>query len=128
MAEIRTFRDLIVWQKAHLLVLEIYKITANFPREEIYGLVSQMRRAAVSVSSNLVEGFKRRTVFDSLHFYNLADSSLEELKYQLLLSRDLGYSGDEIYNKINFLTEEVSKLLRSWSESQKQNFKKATKT
>lgn len=124
MGEIRSFKDLLVWQKSHRLVLEIYRITNYFPRTEIYGLISQMRRAAVSIVSNLVEGFKRRTVKDSIHFYNIADGSIEELKYQLLLSKDLNYITPEIFQKINFLIEEVSKMLRGWSESQKINYQK----
>lgn len=91
MSSIKSFRDLQVWRKAHELVIFVYKITANFPKEEIYSLVSQMRRAAVSVASNIVEGFKRRSAKDSLNFYNMADASLEELKYQILLSCDLKY-------------------------------------
>jgi len=91
MTPIRRFEDLKVWQKAHELVLLVYKLTAKFPAEEKYGLSSQKRRAAVSVASNIVEGFKRRTVKDSLNFYNTADASLEELCYQSLVARDLGY-------------------------------------
>lgn len=124
MGEIKSFRDLLVWQKSHQLVLEIYKITNNFPRAETYGLISQMRRAGVSIVSNLVEGFKRRTVNDSVHFYNIADGSIEELKYQLLLSRDLEYITLEIFLRTNFMIEEVSKMLRSWSASQKTNYQK----
>lgn len=123
MSEIKSFKDLLVWQKGHQLVLEIYRITADFPDTEIYGLVSQMRRAAVSVVSNLVEGFKRRTVKDSVHFYNIADGSIEELKYQLFLSRDLNYITQEEFQKTNSLLEEVSKMLRSWSASQKANYR-----
>ncbi len=121
MAEIKTFHDLIVWQKAHQLAIKIYQITVQFPVEEKYGLTSQMRRAAVSVASNIVEGFKRRTVKDSLNFYNISDGSLEELKYQLLISRDLKYISDIIYQDCLSLTEETSKLLNSWIKSQKNN-------
>ncbi|MFA5771072.1 MAG: four helix bundle protein [Patescibacteria group bacterium] len=121
MAEIKTFKDLKVWQKAHLLVLLIYKLTAKFPLEEKYGLVSQMRRAVVSVASNIVEGFKRKTAKDSLNFYNISDGSLEELKYQLLVSLDLGYISKNDYLEALNLAEEVSKMLQSWSKSQRNN-------
>jgi four helix bundle protein len=121
MATIRSFRDLFVWQRAHKLTLVIYKTTESFPTQERYGLTSQMRRAAVSVSSNIVEGFRRRSVKDSRNFYSIADASLEELKYQLLLARDLRYVEGERYEKILLLAEEVSKMLFGWSKSQLKN-------
>jgi four helix bundle protein len=85
------FEDLKVWQKAHALVLEVYRMTAGFPHEERYGLVSQMRRAAVSVPANIAEGFKKRGPRDKVNFYNIAQGSLEELRYYFILTRDLGY-------------------------------------
>ena len=90
---IKTFRDLKVWQKAHCLVIIIYEITKSFPAEERYVLVSQIRRSAASISTNIVEGFKRRTNRDYAHFINIADTSLEETKYQIILAGDLGYIG-----------------------------------
>jgi len=105
MRKISTFQDLKVWQKSHQLTLQIYKITEKFPKIEIYGLANQIRRAAVSVASNIVEGFERRGTKDGLHFYNIADGSLEEVKCQLFLA---------IVN----LAEEVSKMLNSWIKSQ----------
>lgn len=107
----QTFRDLKVWQKAHKVALDIYKVTNNFPNEEKYGLVSQIRRAAVSVPSNIVEGFKRRSKKDSLNFYTIAEASLEELRYQLLLSWDLKYMSQENYQELNLKIEEVGKML-----------------
>ena len=121
MSSIKSFRDLQVWCRAHELVLLLYKITINFPKNEIYALVSQMRRAAVSVASNIVEGFKRRSVKDSLNFYNTADASLEELRYQSLVARDLGYILEIEYEQLIKLEEEVSKMLYSWIKSQKSN-------
>ena len=88
---IKTFQDLFVWDKAHLLVLAVYKFTAGFPKEERFALVSQMRRAAVSVPANIAEGFKKRTKADKIHFYNISQGSLEELRYYFILSKDLGY-------------------------------------
>ena len=86
-----TFQDLHVWQKAHQLVLAIYEATAQFPKHEMFGLTSQMRRAATSVPSNIAEGFKRRSRWDKARLLNIAEASLDELQYQLILSRDLGY-------------------------------------
>lgn len=94
MGKAQRFQDLQVWQKAHQLVLGIYRITRTFPDNERYGLVSQMRRAAVSVAANIAEGFKRRGQADKIRFYNISETSLEEVKYYLILSRDLGYTAD----------------------------------
>lgn len=121
MTAIRTWRELKVWQKAHKLVLLTYKLTARFPSEEKYGLTSQMRRAAVSIASNIVEGFKRRTVRDSLNFYNTADASLEELKYQYLLACDLSYLSKENRDSANQVMDEVGMMLYAWAKSQKEN-------
>ncbi len=118
---IKTFRDLLVWQKAHCLVLQVYKETKEYPKSEIYGLTSQIRRAAVSVASNIVEGFERKSVKDSLHFYNMADGSLEELRYQLLLSKDLLYLNECKYAELVKLSEEVSKMLNGWIKSNLKN-------
>ncbi|MBI2443932.1 MAG: four helix bundle protein [Candidatus Magasanikbacteria bacterium] len=120
MAQIKTFHDLQVWQKAHQLVLLVYKITVGFPSHERYGLVSQMRRAAVSVAANLVEGFRRKSLKDSVNFYHNAAASLEELKYFLLLSQDIGYLNSQAYTKVAGISEEVSKLLTRWIQSQHQ--------
>jgi four helix bundle protein len=88
---VKSFTDLVVWQEAHKLVLMIYTMTKDFPETEKYGLVSQMRRAAVSVSANIAEGFKRFGIPEKIRFFNIADCSLEELKYFLILSEDLKY-------------------------------------
>jgi four helix bundle protein len=86
----RTFQDLIVWAKAHEFVLRVHKFTTAFPRQESYGLCSQMRRAAVSVPGNIAEGFRRHSVNDKIRFMNIAEGSLEECRYHLILARDLG--------------------------------------
>lgn len=116
---IKCFTDLQVWQKAHQLTLIIYKLTSHFPAEEKYGLSSQIRRATVSVASNVAEGFQRSSSKVSSNFYDIADGSLEEVKYQLLLSKDLNYITLEEYNKSLELSEEVSKMLNSWSKTQR---------
>jgi len=108
---VKTFRDLKVWQKAHELVLKIYKITKAFPSEERFGLISQMRRSASSIATNIVEGFKRRSNRDYAHFLNLADASLEETKYHILLSKDLRYIDSKEYDKLIDMCDEVGKML-----------------
>ena len=86
----RTFQDLLVWQKAHAFVLEAYRLTATFPRSETYGLALQMRRAAVSIPANIAEGFRRRSKADKARFLNMAEGSVEECRYFLILTKDLG--------------------------------------
>ena len=88
---IEKFTDLQVWQEAHQLVLRVYAITRNFPNDEKFGLVSQMRCAALSIPANIAEGFKRRGLQDKIRFYNTAEGSLEELKYFFIVSKDLNY-------------------------------------
>jgi four helix bundle protein len=107
----KTFKDLIVWQKAHRFVLATYSLTASFPRCEIYCLTSQMRRAAISVPANIAEGFKKRGFSDKIRFLNIAQGSLEECRYYLILIQDLGYSPTAEMEKI---LEEVSKLLGAY--------------
>ena len=85
----RTFEELIVWQKAHAFVLSVYRLTCGFPREEKFGLTSQLRRAAVSVPGNIAEGFKRRGRTDKARLMNVAEGSLEEARYYLRLAGDL---------------------------------------
>ncbi len=89
----RRFEDLLVWQKAHRIVLGVYQFSNGFPKSEMYGLTSQIRRAAVSIPANIAEGFKRRTRPEKIRFMNVAQGSLEETRYYLILARDLGYAG-----------------------------------
>jgi len=110
----RTFRDLVVWQKAHQFVLAAYAFTARFPKSETYGLSLQMRKAAVSISANIAEGFRRRGKADKVRFLNTSEASLEESRYYLILSQDLGYG--ETGALLNSL-EEVSRLLNSYSKA-----------
>jgi four helix bundle protein len=113
-AAAKTFQDLVVWQKAHQLVLTIYEFTAHFPKSETYGLALQMRKAAVSIPANIAEGFRRRGKADKVRFLNTSESSLEESRYYLILSEDLGYGKTgEILNSL----EEVSRLLHSYSKA-----------
>jgi len=112
---IERFEQLEVWQAAHKLVLDIYKRTQSFPTEEKFGLVSQMRRAAVSVPANVAEGFKRRGRSDKAHFYNMAQASLEELRYYLILCRDLGYRivDEGLAEKVETISKMLYGLVRS---------------
>ncbi len=107
----KSFRDLKVWQKAHQLALDVYEVTRNFPSEERFGLSSQMRRSTVSTAANIVEGFKRKSNKDYSHFLNMADGSLEETKYYVILSKDLGYIDEEDHDRLMPLCEEVGKML-----------------
>ena len=108
----QTFRDLIVWQKAHGFVLAAYKLSKGFPGDENYGLTSQFRRAAVSIAANIVEGFKKKGLRDKARFLNIAQASLEECRYYLILIKDLNY-GDTY--ELNEQLEEVSRLLTSYT-------------
>jgi four helix bundle protein len=111
------FKDLEVWQKAHRLVLEIYKITKEFPGEEKFGLVSQMRRAGVSIAANIAEGFKKRGPRDKANFYNMAQGSSEELRYYMILSKDLGYVKEN--EGLLIRIDEIGKMLHGLIESVK---------
>ena len=114
MEKSKSFTDLMAWQKAHALVLICYEITAKFPREELFGLISQMRRAAVSVPANIAEGFKKKGKSDKIRFMNIAEASLEELKYYFILAKELKYyQTDEIFLK----AEEVGKIIYSYCNS-----------
>ncbi|HKB67099.1 MAG TPA: four helix bundle protein [Pyrinomonadaceae bacterium] len=109
----RTFEDVEVWRKAHW-VLEIYKFTEGFPKHELFGLTSQLRRAAVSVHANFAEGFKKRGLADKIRFYNIAQGSLEECRYYLILARDLRYGDSSL---LIVALEEIGKMLDSYSRS-----------
>ena len=108
------FEDLVVWQKAHQFVLATYRLTRTFPRSETYGLSSQWRPAAISIAANIAEGFKKRGKADKLRFYNIAQGSVEESRYYLILTKDLEY-GD--VSELSRLLEEVSKLLEAYSQA-----------
>ncbi|AFY31426.1 four helix bundle protein [Calothrix sp. PCC 7507] len=110
----KSFQDLLVWQKAHQFVLSTYMFTEKFPKTEIYGLTSQFRRAAVSIAANIAEGFKKRTRPDKARFMNIAQGSLEECRYYLILAKDLGY-GDS--TELMSQLEPVSKLLDAYHKS-----------
>jgi four helix bundle protein len=110
----KSFEDLIVWQKAHQFVLGIYRLTDNFPKTETYGLTSQLRRAAVSIPANIAEGFKKSGRADKVRFMNIAQGSVEECRYYLILAKDLGYGDTQMLMP---QLEEVSKLLEAYASA-----------
>lgn len=110
----KSFRDLIVWQKAHELVLGIYSLTKNFPKEEIYGLTSQMRRSSTSVAANIAESFKKKSPLDKIRILNIAQGSLSETEYFLILVKDLNYG--EVH-ELMVLADEVGRLLESYMKA-----------
>ncbi len=110
--KIKEFTDLNSWQEAHKLVLLIYKITRGFPKSEIFGLTSQMQRAAVSITSNIAEGFGRQGYKDKVNFYYMAQGSLTELKNQLFIARDISYISNKDFTDIQMQSETAHKLLQ----------------
>lgn len=111
MAVVRSFRDLVVWQKSVELCIGLYKLTQRFPREEIYGLSGQLRRAGVSVPSNIAEGFGRRSRSDYRSFLRVARGSLLEIQTQLLIARELQYGEPEKIGEAEGLAEQISRML-----------------
>ena len=120
--EIQTFEDLEAWCVAHELVLEIYRITKRFPKEELYGIVSQLRRAALSITSNIAEGFSRYHYDDKIRFYYNGRGSLSEVKNCLILSRDLKYIAKDdcnvLLNKSESALRLINGLIRSIEKQQ----------
>jgi len=113
-APARSFRDLVVWKRGHELALAVYRVTASFPVAERYGLAAQMRRAAVSIPANIAEGFARQGRADKGRFLNIAQGSLEELRYYFILAADLGYSSS---TDVAVEADEVGRLLVAYRRS-----------
>lgn len=107
------YKKLVVWQKAHALSLVIYKMTENFPKHELYGLVSQIRRAVVSIATNIAEGTGRNSNPDFSRFLQIAYGSASEVEYLILLSSELNYINFDIANKMNADIQEIKKMLSS---------------
>ncbi len=118
--KIETFTDLNVWREGHKLVVMIYKITKGFPKEEIYSMVDQMRRAAASITANIAEGFGRQTYKEKVQFYYMAKGSLSELKNFILIAKDVGYLSNEDFKLLVEQANIVDQIL--------QGFIKKTKT
>ena len=107
----QSFRDVLVWQKAHAYALAVYRITESFPKHELFGLTSQLRRAASSIPSNFVEGFRKRTTPDKIRYDNIAQGSADESAYQLILSHDLGYANT---TSLQTDLDEIARLLHGY--------------
>ena len=110
----RSFRDLMVWQRAHEFVLTVYRLTESFPDREKFGLSHQMRRAAVSIPANIAEGFGKRSQAEKARFLNIAEGSLEECRYYLILAHDLGYGQTD---SLMANLEETSRLLNVYARA-----------
>ncbi len=110
----KNFKELKVWQKGIELVAIVYKITSSFPEEEKYGLIAQMRRAAVSIPSNIAEGHLRKTAKDFKQFLSIARGSCAELETQIIIAHKLGFIQDDDFNKLSPKVEELSKMLSSF--------------
>ncbi|MEW5845458.1 MAG: four helix bundle protein [Bacteroidota bacterium] len=117
----KSFEDLLVWQKAHGLVLEVYKVTKGYPKDEVYGLALQFRNAIRSVPANIAEGFKKTSKLDKLRFFNIAQGSLEESRYYVILSKDLGYIDELVFNNWMLQIIDISQLLNSYYDSIKKS-------
>lgn len=117
--KIKNFKDLRTWQEGHVLVLLIYEATKKFPRDELFGLVSQMRRSAVSITSNIAEGFSRHSSKEKIQFYSMSHGSLTELENQLQIAMDVGYINSDYFNKISQQLESVHILLNAFIKKTK---------
>jgi four helix bundle protein len=113
-APAKTFRDLLIWQKAHQLVLRVYKETQKFPPDERYGITRQLRRSAVSIPANIAEGFVKRGVADKLRYLNIAQGSLEESRYYLIRAGDLGLAD---LSALEQLVDECSRMIEAYSQT-----------
>jgi len=118
-SKIKSFTDLNAWKEGHKLVLMIYEITKKFPKDEIFGLISQMKRAVISITSNIAEGFGRQSYKEKIQFYLISRSSLIELQNQLLIAKDVGYINKEIFDKAANQTIIVHKLINGLIKSSK---------
>lgn len=110
----QNFKEVFAWQKAHEFVVMVYETTKQYPSFERFGLCSQFQRAAVSIPANIAEGYRRDGMNDKLRFLNIAQGSLEECRYYILLSKDLQYISIETYDSMNFAIEETSRLLNAY--------------
>jgi four helix bundle protein len=122
--KIVSFTDLTTWKVGHTLVVTLYKITKTFPREELYGLVDQMRRSGVSITSNIAEGFGRHGFKEKVQFFYLAQGSLTELKNQLLIAKDVGYLNDTDFHVLSDLANQTHQLLYGLIRKSKERISK----
>ncbi len=119
MSNIKSFTDLDAWREGHKLVLIIYEITKSFPKEEMFGLVSQMRRCAVSITSNVAEGFSRQSYREKVQFYSISQGSVTELQNQLLVAKDVGFIEKEKFREIALQSIKTHKIINGLIKSSK---------
>lgn len=120
MSYIKTYKELIVWQKSIKLVKEIFLLTDKFPKSEVFGLTSQMRRCSVSIPSNIAEGYGRKSQKEYSQFYSIAYGSVLELETQLIIAREVKFMSESEYVRINSILEEVAKMLNFMNSKMKE--------
>lgn len=116
---IKSFTDIIAWQKSHVLTVAVYKLTKQFPKGEMFGITLQLRRACVSITSNIAEGFGRGSIKEKTHFYKIALGSILEVQNQLLIARDVGYLSRDDFHRLAALATEASKLTQGLKKANK---------
>ena len=116
----KTFREVQAWQRAHEFVLAFYKTKKYYPEDEKFALVPQFQRAAVSIAANIAEGYKKLSQADKLRFFNIAQGSLEECRYYIILAHDVGYYSDEVANDLWTKIEEASTVLNAYCKAVKE--------
>ena len=121
-SKIRTFKDLDAWKEGHKVVLMIYEITKDFPREEIFGLTMQMRRCSVSVTSNIAEGFSRQSYREKAQFYSISQGSVTELQNQLQIASDIKFLSNELFENISMQLIKVHKIVNGLIKSSKNHY------
>lgn len=120
MSGVKSYKELLIWQKGIRIVVEVYKLTQSFPKEEIYALTSQLKRASVSIPSNIAEGFGRQTDKSFNHFLNISRGSLNEIETQLIIAKELGFIQDEnLLNDLLLTIEEESKMINAFAKNLK---------
>lgn len=119
MAYLKSYKELIVWQKSIQLVKAIFILTEKFPKSELYGIISQIRRASIAIPSNIAEGYGRKSAKEYAQFYSIAYGSALELETQIIIANELGFAKNEDFDKVNLLLEEVLKMLNSMTTKMK---------
>ncbi len=120
MSGVKSYKELLIWQKGIRIVVQVYKLTQSFPKEEIYALTSQLKRASVSIPSNIAEGFGRQTDKSFNHFLNISRGSLNEIETQLIIAKELGFIQDEnLLNDLLLTIEEESKMINAFAKNLK---------
>lgn len=113
----KSFEDLTAWKKAHEFVISVYKFSDLFPDKERFGLTSQLRRASISIAANIAEGYKKQSVKDKLRYFNISQGSIEECRYYLILSKDLGYLSSDATLGLENLLNDSSRLLNAYCKA-----------